>query len=140
MYCAGLCWAIQGSTVLKPRNVFVKLFAQWLKQWLIACERSYRAGGSLEQPDDCWSLLQSRHLGLAYSSRIRPSVKKPSNYPTFLVYSPTVLDLNLLGCAGLYWALVVCIGLWWGVLGSGGLCWALRLHGAVLHYSLEMFM
>ena len=104
-------------------------------QWLIACERSYRAGGSLEQSDkDCWSLVQSRHLGLAYSSRIRPSVKKPSKYPTFLVYSPTVLNLDLLGCAGLYWAVVGCNGLWWAVLGS------VRLYGAVLHYSLELFM
>ena len=25
--CAGICWAIQGSTVLKPRHVHVKLLA-----------------------------------------------------------------------------------------------------------------
>ena len=51
---------------------------------------------------------------------------KPSNLSTSPIYSPTVLDLNVLGCAGLYQALVGCFGLWWAVLGSG------RLYRAVL--------
>ena len=45
---------------------------------------------------------------------------KPSNLSTSLIYSPTVLDLDVLGCAGLD-----SIRLWWAVLGSGGLGWAL---------------
>ena len=68
------------------------------------------------------------------------SLLQSFNFPHTLGYSPTALDLGVLECAGLCWALVGCIGLWWAVLGSGGLCWALRLHGAVLHYSLEMYM
>ena len=107
--CAGLCWAIRGSTVLKPRHVHVKLLPVYtthvklLPVYTVVNRMCKDLQSWLEHGDAWWSLVQSclPWSGLFKTDLARNGLVEPSNYPPSLVYTPTGQDWAGLRFAGL---------------------------------------